>query len=186
MRRLALLVVLGLAVTLAACASDETSTPTTASTALPAGTTPGATGDVGSLGEVRPAVEPTGTVTHASLTMPDGAERTYRLYLPSTFDPEVPTPLLVALHGGLGWGDQFAETNHVEGLAEANGFVVVHPASGHACRRARGTAGTAAVRRRPTRSTTWGSWRPCSTTSARRCASTRAGPTPWATPTAGS
>ena len=126
-RRLALLVVLGLAVTLAACASDETSTPTTASTALPAGTTPGATGDVGSLGEVRPAVEPTGTVTHASLTMPDGAERTYRLYLPSTFDPEVPTPLLVALHGGLGWGDQFAETNHVEGLAEANGFVVVHP-----------------------------------------------------------
>ncbi|MCB1260358.1 MAG: hypothetical protein KDB33_08225, partial [Acidimicrobiales bacterium] len=93
-RRLALLVVLGLAVTLAACASDETSTPT-------------------------------GTVTHASLTMPDGDERTYRLYLPSTFDPEVPTPLLVALHGGLGWGDQFAETNHVEGLAEANGFVVV-------------------------------------------------------------
>ncbi|MEZ5133548.1 MAG: PHB depolymerase family esterase [Acidimicrobiales bacterium] len=91
---------------------------------LPAGR-PGA-GDVGSSARC-PAVEPTGTVTHASLTMPDGAERTYRLYLPSTFDPEVPTPLLVALHGGLGWGDQFAETNHVEGLAEANGFVVVHP-----------------------------------------------------------
>ncbi len=36
-------------------------------------------------------------------------------------------PLFVALHGGTGWGDQFAATDRVEGLAEANGFVVVHP-----------------------------------------------------------
>jgi polyhydroxybutyrate depolymerase len=33
----------------------------------------------------------------------------------------------VALHGGTWWGDQFAVNDHVEGLAESNGFLVVHP-----------------------------------------------------------
>ncbi|MEZ5205784.1 MAG: hypothetical protein R2690_02090 [Acidimicrobiales bacterium] len=56
----------------------------------------------------------------------DGAERTYRLYLPSTFDPECRRRCSGAPRR-LGWGDQFAETNHVEGSPEANGFVVVHP-----------------------------------------------------------
>jgi polyhydroxybutyrate depolymerase len=36
-------------------------------------------------------------------------------------------PLFIALHGGTGWGDQFATTNHIERLAESNGFIVVHP-----------------------------------------------------------
>lgn len=133
MRRNAVLIALAATVLLAACSSDDTtssatttSQPTTVAPPTPERTT-GTTAADGYADGVRPGVEPVGTVAHASLTMPDGTERTYRLYLPSTFDPQVPTPLLVALHGGLGWGDQFAETNHVEGLAEANGFVVVHP-----------------------------------------------------------
>ena len=36
-------------------------------------------------------------------------------------------PLLVALHGGTGWGTQFEENSGFDGLAEANGFVVVYP-----------------------------------------------------------
>lgn len=72
-----------------------------------------------------PAVDPAGTVSHGTLTV-DGRERTYRLYVPSQ-SPDGPVPLFVALHGGTGWGDQFAATNRVEGLAEANGFLVVHP-----------------------------------------------------------
>jgi polyhydroxybutyrate depolymerase len=64
-------------------------------------------------------------VTHGALTF-DGRERTYRLYAPSSL-PDGPVPLFIGLHGGSGWGDQFARTNHVESLAASNGFIVVHP-----------------------------------------------------------
>jgi polyhydroxybutyrate depolymerase len=64
-------------------------------------------------------------VTHGTIEV-DRRGRTYRLYVPSQL-PAGPIPLFVALHGGTGWGDQFATTNHVEGLAESNGFIVVHP-----------------------------------------------------------
>ncbi|HEV7758507.1 MAG TPA: PHB depolymerase family esterase [Acidimicrobiales bacterium] len=74
---------------------------------------------------VAPAVEATGTVTHGTLSF-GGRERTYRLYVPRDL-PDGPVPLFIGLHGGLGWGDQFATTDHSEGLAESNGFVVVHP-----------------------------------------------------------
>ena len=66
-----------------------------------------------------------GTVAHDTLTF-DGRERTYRLYVPSPL-PDGPVPLFVGFHGGSGWGDQFARTNHIEALAATNGFIVVHP-----------------------------------------------------------
>jgi polyhydroxybutyrate depolymerase len=75
--------------------------------------------------ELAPAVEPVGTITHGTMTF-GGRERTYRLYVPSVL-PAGPVPLFIGLHGGTGWGDQFARTNHIEGLAESNGFIVVHP-----------------------------------------------------------
>jgi polyhydroxybutyrate depolymerase len=68
---------------------------------------------------------PAGTVTHGALTV-GGRERTYRLYVPSSL-PDGPVPLFIGFHGGGGWGDQFARTNHVEALAATNGFIVVHP-----------------------------------------------------------
>jgi polyhydroxybutyrate depolymerase len=36
-------------------------------------------------------------------------------------------PLLVALHGGTGWGAQFQRNSGFDGLAEANGFLAVFP-----------------------------------------------------------
>jgi polyhydroxybutyrate depolymerase len=117
------LVVSGLVVSAAGCSSDSgggagaegsattSTTDTTASTATSV--------------DLVPAVEPDGTISHGTLTV-DGAERTYRLYVPLDL-PDGPVPLFVALHGGTGWGDQFAATDHVEGLAESNGFIVVHP-----------------------------------------------------------
>jgi len=75
--------------------------------------------------ETKPAGDPEGTVTHHSLTI-DGHERTYRLYVPRA-TPDGPMPLFIGLHGGTGWADQLARTDHIEGLAESNGFVVVHP-----------------------------------------------------------
>lgn len=72
-----------------------------------------------------PGVAPVGRVIHLAIDVA-GASRTYRLYIPSAL-PAGPVPLFIALHGGTGRGDQFAQVDHVEGLAESNGFIVVHP-----------------------------------------------------------
>jgi polyhydroxybutyrate depolymerase len=72
-----------------------------------------------------PAVNAIGTVSHGTLTFA-GRQRTYRLYVPRNL-PSGAVPLFIGLHGGTGWGDQFARTNHIEGFAESNGFIVVHP-----------------------------------------------------------
>lgn len=110
--------------------APTTSTPEPTSTApstAPATTGPVTTGPVTTEAgpALVPATDPVGTVSHASIVV-DGIERTYRVYVPSHL-PDSPVPLVIALHGGFGWGDQFAQTNHVESLAESNGFLVVHP-----------------------------------------------------------
>lgn len=69
---------------------------------------------------------PAGTVLDGRLVTEDGRARTYRLYVPSSL-PGDAVPLLVALHGGGGNGAQFAATSNFDGLAEANGFLVVYP-----------------------------------------------------------
>lgn len=79
---------------------------------------------------VRRAVTPRSTPVDGSMRTPDGRERTYRLYVPSSLAAAAsggPVPLLVALHGGTGWGAQFERNSGFDGLAEANGFLVVYP-----------------------------------------------------------
>jgi polyhydroxybutyrate depolymerase len=78
---------------------------------------------------VRPAVvtDPARSV-EGSIRTADGRERTYRAYVPEAVATAgEPVPLLIALHGGLGWGAQFERNSGFDGLAEANGFVVVYP-----------------------------------------------------------
>jgi polyhydroxybutyrate depolymerase len=60
------------------------------------------------------------------MVTPDGRTRTYRVYVPSVL-PIGPVPLLLAFHGGTGWGAQFEKNSGFDGLAEANGFIVVYP-----------------------------------------------------------
>jgi len=65
-----------------------------------------------------------------SMQTPDNRTRTYHLYVPTSIRPGTTgtkVPLLVALHGGLGWGTQFERNSGFDGLAEANGFIVVYP-----------------------------------------------------------
>jgi polyhydroxybutyrate depolymerase len=62
----------------------------------------------------------TGTLDH------DGATRTYRLHVPEGIEDHS-VPLLVALHGGGGSGDQFASSSRWDAVADAEGFVVVYP-----------------------------------------------------------
>ena len=62
-----------------------------------------------------------GTIKHG------GMERTYRLYVPTSATAASSMALVVGLHGGFGWGDQFADNSRFEQLAESEGFIVVFP-----------------------------------------------------------
>jgi len=75
---------------------------------------------------IEPAVNPVGRATGGTVTV-SGAQRTYRLYVPASLAQNTPVPLLVALHGGLGSGQQFEQQSGFDGLAEANRFIVVYP-----------------------------------------------------------
>ena len=65
-------------------------------------------------------------VSHGTLEFA-GLERSYRLFVPSGVSDPGQAPLVVALHGGLGSGDQFATASNFETLAETEGFIVVFP-----------------------------------------------------------
>ncbi len=75
---------------------------------------------------IRAAVTPIGRATDGTVTV-SGSIRTYRLYLPASLPHHKTVPLLIALHGGLGSGSQFEQQTGFDGLAEANGFIVVYP-----------------------------------------------------------
>ena len=62
----------------------------------------------------------TGSLEH------EGVTRTYRLHVPDGIEGGS-VPLLVALHGGGGSGQQFASSSQWDAVADAEGFVVVYP-----------------------------------------------------------
>lgn len=108
-----------LALMLAACASA--SDPTSQSTTSTSGTasSPDAA--------VAPALDAGAEPVDATMTTPDGRERSYRVYVPTSLPERRPVPLLVALHGGGGSGSQFEANSGFDELAEANQFIVVYP-----------------------------------------------------------
>lgn len=65
--------------------------------------------------------------TTGTIRTPDGRERTYHLYVPPNLAPGKAAPLLVALHGGTGWGTQFEQSSGFDQLADRYGFLVVYP-----------------------------------------------------------
>ena len=129
--------------TTASTSADTTtsSRPTTATSGTTTGdATTAATGNRSGSGTVlglpggdlvvRRAVTPRAASVAGSLRTPDGRERTYRVYVPSSIAAapgDGPVPLLVALHGGTGSGAQFERNSGFDGVAEANGFLVVYP-----------------------------------------------------------
>jgi polyhydroxybutyrate depolymerase len=66
------------------------------------------------------------TTIDSSITEPDGRVRTYRLHVPAGL-PGGPVPLLIALHGGTGWGTQFEANSGFDELADVGGFIVAYP-----------------------------------------------------------
>lgn len=107
--------------------SRATSSRPVATTTVPDGATPDRSAVYDPYMGTRPAVDPSGRVTAATVRTADGLVRTYRLYVPTTMRAGERVPLLVALHGGLGWGEQFERNSGFDGLAESNGFIVVYP-----------------------------------------------------------
>jgi polyhydroxybutyrate depolymerase len=79
---------------------------------------------------VREAVAPGAIAIGGTLLTADGRDRTFTVYVPSTVSAQpvsTAVPLLIALHGGTGWGKQFELNSGFDGVAEANGFIVVYP-----------------------------------------------------------
>jgi polyhydroxybutyrate depolymerase len=75
----------------------------------------------------KPAAAKTRPSTYREFRTADGRTRSYRLFVPASLPAGTPAPLLIALHGGLGNSEQFEVNSGFDGLAEANGFVVVYP-----------------------------------------------------------
>lgn len=65
----------------------------------------------------------------ASFPLPtkEDSSRSYVAYIPSTWKPNVVSPLLIAMHGLSGWGVQLMANTEFNNLAEANGFIVAYP-----------------------------------------------------------
>jgi len=56
-----------------------------------------------------------------------GQVRKYLLYVPDTYDPSTPTPLVISLHGFAEWPAHMMSISGWDELAEENGFIVVFP-----------------------------------------------------------
>jgi polyhydroxybutyrate depolymerase len=59
--------------------------------------------------------------------MSSGLERTYLLYVPSSYDPAAPTPLVISLHGFVEWPAHQMQISGWNDLADEYGFIVVYP-----------------------------------------------------------
>jgi polyhydroxybutyrate depolymerase len=56
-----------------------------------------------------------------------GEERTYRLYVPKSYDRARPTPLVISMHGAGLWGTLQMEMSQWNAVADEHGFIVVYP-----------------------------------------------------------
>jgi polyhydroxybutyrate depolymerase len=56
-----------------------------------------------------------------------GKKRKYLLYVPKTYDPAKPTPLVISIHGFAEWPAHQRDISHWNKLADQYGFIVVFP-----------------------------------------------------------
>lgn len=76
---------------------------------------------------VAASVDSIGTKSERTLATPDGRVRRYRLYIPNSVSAGATVPLVIALHGGLGYSSQFEANSGLDGFAESNKFIAVYP-----------------------------------------------------------
>jgi polyhydroxybutyrate depolymerase len=56
-----------------------------------------------------------------------GEKRKYLLYVPASYNPATPTPLVISIHGFAEWPAHQMTTSHWNQLADEFGFIVVYP-----------------------------------------------------------
>lgn len=56
-----------------------------------------------------------------------GEKRQYLLYVPASYDPNKPTPLVISIHGYAEWPAHQAQISRWNNLADEQGFIVVYP-----------------------------------------------------------
>jgi len=56
-----------------------------------------------------------------------GERRKYLLYIPESYNPEVPTPLVINIHGFVQWPVNQMNVSQWNEVADAYGFIVVYP-----------------------------------------------------------
>ncbi len=56
-----------------------------------------------------------------------GVKRTYLLYVPKSYDPSRPTPLVITIHGLAQWPANQMQVSRWNDLADEYGFIVVYP-----------------------------------------------------------
>jgi polyhydroxybutyrate depolymerase len=57
-----------------------------------------------------------------------GEKREYLLYVPRSYDPTKPTPLVISLHAAMNWPAYQMKISQWDKAADENGFIVVYPA----------------------------------------------------------
>lgn len=57
----------------------------------------------------------------------DGAERTYRVHVPPSYNGKTPMPLVILLHGHGQTGEEIARHTKMNELADREGFIAVYP-----------------------------------------------------------
>lgn len=72
-------------------------------------------------------VTATGEASNGTLVTHDGLSRTYRLFVPSSYDASTELPLLLVFHGGFGSGEQVSRQTGFDEIAEREGFIAVYP-----------------------------------------------------------
>ena len=57
-----------------------------------------------------------------------GQEREYLLYVPPSYNPQTPVPLVISIHGYSDWPAHHMQMTGWNDLADKHGFLVVYPA----------------------------------------------------------
>ena len=69
---------------------------------------------------------PNRTSATARTIVSSGQKREYLLYIPKSYDPAKPTPLVITLHTSMSWDSAAMAISQWNSVAE-NGFLVVYP-----------------------------------------------------------
>jgi polyhydroxybutyrate depolymerase len=71
---------------------------------------------------------PNRTTARAGTIVSSGVTREYLLYVPKSYDPARPTPLVISMHPAMSWPSSQMNISHWNAVADENGLIVVYPA----------------------------------------------------------